>query len=88
MRHSHGRIKPTLTANDVAILLNVHLNTVRRWSNQGLLNDYRIGPRGDRRFTQEDIGRFLVEQAEKGEKSTSHGRLYSAGVSNQIKVVK
>jgi len=50
-----------LTISEVAQLLNVHINTVRRWSNQGTLKSYRIGSRGDRRFRQEDIASFLVE---------------------------
>lgn len=53
-----------LTISDVARLLNVHINTVRRWSNQGVLKAYRIGSRGDRRFQQEDIAIFLAEQTE------------------------
>ena len=44
-----------LTARDLARLLHVHINTVRRWSNRGLLKAYRVGPRGDRRFKKEDI---------------------------------
>jgi len=55
-------IDPMLTASDVARLLNVHLNTVRRWSNQGILRAYRIGSRGDRRFRQEDIDHFLSRE--------------------------
>ena len=51
-----------LTVSDVASLLNVHINTIRRWSNQGILKAYRIGSRGDRRFQQEDIANFLLEQ--------------------------
>ena len=58
-----------LTATDVSRLLNVHMNTVRRWSNRGILKVYRIGPRGDRRFRQEDIASFLVEQSEKAERT-------------------
>ena len=54
-----------LTPTDVAHLLSVHINTVRRWSNSGLLNSYRIGPRGDRRFRREDIAQFPVNQAER-----------------------
>ena len=50
-----------LTISDVAYFLNVHINTVRRWSNQGILKAYRIGSRGDRRFRQADITRFLSE---------------------------
>jgi len=53
-----------LTVSDVARLLSVHINTVRRWSNQGILKAYRIGSRGDRRFQQEDIASFLYEQTE------------------------
>jgi excisionase family DNA binding protein len=53
-----------LTSRDVAFLLNVHINTVRRWQNQGYLPGYRIGPRGDRRFRLEDIECFLVENKE------------------------
>jgi len=48
-----------LTTSEVAHLLNVHINTVRRWSNQGIIKTYRIGPRGDRRFRREDVARFL-----------------------------
>ncbi len=48
-----------LTPGDVARLLNVHINTVRRWSNLGVLKSFRIGPRGDRRFLKEDVDKFL-----------------------------
>ena len=51
--------KIMLTTRDVAWLLSVHGNTVRRWNNQGLLKSYRIGPRGDRRFRWEDVDGFL-----------------------------
>jgi excisionase family DNA binding protein len=49
-----------LTASELASLLNVHINTVRRWSNSGLLQVYRIGPRGDRRFLRDDVDNFLA----------------------------
>ena len=48
-----------LTAAEVARMLNVHINTIRTWSNIGILKSYRIGPRRDRRFKKEDIDRFL-----------------------------
>ena len=60
------RIGPMLTTSDVARLLNVHMNTVRRWSNQGIIRAYRIGSRGDRRFRQEDIACFLSMVGEQG----------------------
>ena len=56
-------IDPMLTTSDVARLLNVHINTVRRWSNQGILKAYRIGSRGDRRFRDEDITSFLLQES-------------------------
>jgi len=53
--------KVMLTTRDVAHLLGLHANTVRRWSNQGLVKSYRIGSRGDRRFKREDVDDFLQE---------------------------
>jgi len=55
-------ISPMLTAGDVARLLNVHINTVRRWTNCGVLRTYRIGSRGDRRFQRVDVANLLLEQ--------------------------
>ncbi len=48
-----------LTVGEVASLLQVHSNTVRKWSNLGILSSFRIGPRRDRRFRKEDIATFL-----------------------------
>jgi len=48
-----------LTVQEVADILHVHPNTVRHWSEQGLLKAHRVGPRGDRRFRAEDIEEFL-----------------------------
>jgi len=53
--------KLMLTTGDVAQLLGVHPNTVRRWSQKGILKVYHIGPRGDRRFRREDVDGFLKE---------------------------
>ncbi|HEY54998.1 MAG TPA: helix-turn-helix domain-containing protein [Dehalococcoidia bacterium] len=61
------KIDPMLTTSDVARLLNIHINTVRRWSNQGILKTYRIGSRGDRRFRQEDITSFLSQELKRAE---------------------
>jgi len=55
----HNDIDPMLTISEVARILNVHINTIRRWSNQGILKACRIGSRGDRRFKREDIADFL-----------------------------
>lgn len=50
-----------LTTRQAANILNVHINTVRRWDNQGILKAYRICSRGDRRFSRQDIHKFLVD---------------------------
>ena len=55
----NDHIDPMLTTSEVAKILSVHINTVRRWSNQGILKSYRIGSRGDRRFRMEDIDNFF-----------------------------
>ena len=60
---NHKEIDPMLTVSDVARLLSVHINTVRRWSNQGILKAYRVGSRGDRRFRREDIASFLSQES-------------------------
>ena len=64
---NHKEIDPMLTVSDVARLLSVHINTVRRWSNQGILKAYRVGSRGDRRFRQEDITSFLSQESKMAE---------------------
>ena len=58
---TNGNGKSLLTTRELARLLNVHINTVRRWSDQGILKSYRIGPRCDRRFSRDDIALFLEE---------------------------
>jgi excisionase family DNA binding protein len=54
-------MRPMLTVKDVAQLLNIHVNTVRRWSDQNIIKSYRVTTRGDRRFKQEDIAHYLAE---------------------------
>ncbi len=48
-----------LTPKGVAHILHVHVNTVRRWESRGILRGYRIGPRRDRRFQQDEILRLV-----------------------------
>jgi len=50
-----------LTVTEVARLLHVHPNTLRRWSNNGRIIAYRITPRGDRRYRLQDIDCFLAQ---------------------------
>ena len=54
-------MKPLLTVEEASSVLHVHSNTLRRWSDSGIIKAYRIGVRGDRRFRQDDIVRFLAQ---------------------------
>jgi excisionase family DNA binding protein len=63
MADQNNQIEPMLTTSEVARILNVHINTVRRWSNQGSLKSYRIGSRGDRRFRKGDVDAFFTGEA-------------------------
>jgi len=56
--------KIMLRIGDVAKILGLHSNTVRRWAQKGILKNYRIGSRGDRRFRREDIDAFLNRSTE------------------------
>jgi excisionase family DNA binding protein len=48
-----------LTAAQVAEMLHLHVNTVKRLGDRGELKYYRVCKRGDRRFLLEDVRRFL-----------------------------
>ncbi len=51
-----------LTVKEVSKMLHVHSNTLRRWSDRGIIKAYRIGPRGDRRFKVADILSLLEQE--------------------------
>ncbi len=48
-----------LAVRHVAQLLGIHESTVRMWADSGILESYRIGPRGDRRIPAESVARTL-----------------------------
>jgi excisionase family DNA binding protein len=50
---------PMITISEAADLLHVHQNTLRRWTNQGVINAFRIGTRGDRRYSVFDVRHLL-----------------------------
>lgn len=67
-----------LTVQQVSRLLHVHPNTIRKWSKQGLLQCWRVGPRGDRRFKPEDVHRMI--QDDQGESKDRSPSDYDEGV--------
>jgi excisionase family DNA binding protein len=50
---------PMLTATEVARMLHLHVNTVKRLGDRGELPFYRVCSRGDRRFRLQDVEAFL-----------------------------
>jgi excisionase family DNA binding protein len=48
-----------LTTSQAAKILNVHTNTIRRWSDSKILTTFRIGARGDRRYRLRDVRQLL-----------------------------
>ncbi|MEE9324069.1 MAG: helix-turn-helix domain-containing protein [Dehalococcoidia bacterium] len=55
-----------LTVQEVAQRLHVHPDTVRQWSDLGLLKVYHLGPRRDRIFSEADLVEFLSQLGEGG----------------------
>ncbi len=64
-------IETLLTLREACRLLNVHGNTLRRWSTMGLIKAYRIGPGHHRRFKTEDVAALAVEQTGFGPTDTT-----------------
>ncbi len=48
-----------LTASEVAEMLHLHVNTVKRLGDRGELPFFRVTRRGDRRFRYDDVLEFL-----------------------------
>jgi excisionase family DNA binding protein len=56
-----NELGPMLTATEVAEMLHLHVNTVKRLGDRGELPFYRVCKRGDRRFRLDDVMRFLAQ---------------------------
>ena len=50
-----------LTVSEVAKLLHVHPNTLRRWVDEGKIMAYKITRRGDLRFEPRDVNKYIKE---------------------------
>jgi excisionase family DNA binding protein len=55
-------------------ILNVHPNTLRKWSDQGMIPHFRIGHRRDRRFALDDLSDFLERYDNEGDGTQANGR--------------
>lgn len=56
-----------LSTTEVATVLKVHPNTVRGWSNSGVVRvACRLGTRGDRRFLPDDIRSLWEGRVDRG----------------------
>lgn len=51
--------KRLLRIKEVAEILGVNPETLRRWDRSGKLKAVIISTRGDRRYKKEDIGKFI-----------------------------
>ena len=55
-----SELGPLLTASEVAAMLHLHVNTVKRLGDRGELPFFRVCRRGDRRFRLTDVMAFLT----------------------------
>jgi DNA-binding transcriptional MerR regulator len=70
-----NEIDRLLTVREVALMLHIHSNTLRRWSDTGMIKSLRISARGDRRYRHEDIVSFIDQfQAYKNNDTQNRGK--------------
>lgn len=55
MPKNKDRLPKLLTIRQAAEILNVHVETLRRWDRSGKLKAIRVNDRGDRRYKPEDL---------------------------------
>ena len=56
-----------LTVREASQVLSVHPNTLRKWSDRGMIPSYRIGNRRDRRFVMSDLVDFMERSHNDGD---------------------
>lgn len=49
-----------LTIRQAAEVINVHVETLKRWDKSGKLKAIRVNERGDRRYKPEDLEKILT----------------------------
>jgi len=56
---TNKQLPKLLTIKQAAEILNVHVETLRRWDKSGKLKAIRINERGDRRYKPEDLEKLM-----------------------------
>jgi len=59
MPKNKDELPKLLTIKQAAEILNVHVETLRRWDKSGKLKAIRINKRGDRRYKPEDLKKMM-----------------------------
>lgn len=55
MQNTHKDGKKFFTVSTAAEFLGVTAKTIRRWAQKNILPGLKVGPRGDWRFTDQDL---------------------------------
>jgi len=59
MPKTKDELPKLLTIRQAAEILNVHVETLRRWDKSGKLKAIRVNERGDRRYKPEDLEKLM-----------------------------
>jgi len=59
MSKTKSELPKLLTIRQAAEVLNVHVETLRRWDKSGKLKAIRVNERGDRRYKPEDLEKLM-----------------------------
>ena len=65
LQNAPGTGSRLVPVGEASQILSVHPNTLRKWSDSGLIPSYRIGQRRDRRFAVSDLLAF-IERSDNG----------------------
>ena len=59
MPKTKNELQKLLKIRQAAEVLNVHVETLRRWDRSGKLKAIRVNDRGDRRYKSEDLEKMV-----------------------------
>lgn len=65
MSRKQTNLPKLLTIRQAAEILNVHVETLRRWDKRGKLKAIRVNERGDRRYDPNDLEVILKNKENK-----------------------